>query len=43
MTDVVRYALPFGALGRLIHTAKVQSDVRRIFKYRRARISDLFA
>jgi len=42
MTDIVRYALPFGILGRVVHTAKVRADVRRIFEYRRDRISELF-
>ena len=43
MIDVVRYVLPFGVLGRIVHTMKVQSDVRKIFGYRRQRIEELFA
>ena len=43
MIDVVRYRLPFGFLGRLVHVLKVRSDVRRIFDYRRQRIEELFA
>ncbi len=43
MIDVVRYTLPFGALGRLVHALKVRGDVRRIFDYRRQRIQELFA
>jgi ligand-binding SRPBCC domain-containing protein len=42
MIDVVRYRLPFGILGRLVHALKVQRDVRRIFDYRRQRIGELF-
>lgn len=42
MTDIVRYALPLGMLGRVVHTAKVRADVQRIFEYRRDRISELF-
>jgi ligand-binding SRPBCC domain-containing protein len=42
MTDVVRYTLPFGALGRLVHSLKVRSDVRTIFDYRRKKITELF-
>ena len=42
MTDVVRYALPFGILGRLVHAAKVRGDVWRIFAWRRRRIIELF-
>ena len=42
MTDVVRYALFFGAFGRLVHAACVRADVERIFDYRRRRIHELF-
>ena len=42
IVDVVRYALPFGALGRVVHALKVQKDVRRIFEYRYQRIEELF-
>ena len=42
MTDVVRYILPFGPLGRLVHTLKVRRDVAQIFAYRRKRIEELF-
>ena len=43
MIDVVRYALPFGILGRMVHALKVRGDVRRIFDYRYQRIAGLFA
>jgi ligand-binding SRPBCC domain-containing protein len=43
MIDVVRYRLPFGRLGRLVHALKVRGDLRRIFDYRRERIEELFA
>lgn len=43
MIDVVRYTLPFGVLGRMVHALKVRSDLRRIFDYRRRRICELFA
>lgn len=33
--DRVRYALPFGAVGRLAHTLFVRRDLERIFDYRR--------
>ena len=29
MIDVVRYRLPFGVLGRIVHALKVRGDVRR--------------
>ena len=43
MIDVVRYKLPFGVLGRMVHAMKVRGDVRQIFDYRRQRIHELFA
>ena len=42
MIDVVRYALPFGLLGRIVHTLSVRNQVRTIFDYRRQRIEELF-
>lgn len=42
MTDVVRYTLPFGWLGQMVHRLKVGADVRRIFDYRRMRIEGYF-
>lgn len=43
MLDIVRYRLPFGLLGRLVHELTVAGDVRRIFDYRSERIAELFA
>jgi ligand-binding SRPBCC domain-containing protein len=42
MTDEVRYALPLGVLGSVIHAAVVRSALRRIFDYRFARVRDRF-
>lgn len=42
MIDEVRYALPLGILGRIVHALKVRRDVRRIFDYRRQRIDESF-
>ena len=42
MTDVVRYRLPFGALGRLVHAWIVRRDVAGIFDYRSRRITEIF-
>jgi ligand-binding SRPBCC domain-containing protein len=41
MTDRIRYAMPFGPLGRLAHRLFVRRDLRRIFDYRRERIAEL--
>lgn len=43
MTDVVRYRLPFGWIGRAVRWLKVRRDVEQIFDYRSARINDWFA
>ena len=42
MRDVVRYRLPFGALGRLMNSLLVRRDVQQIFDYRKKRIRELF-
>ncbi len=42
MIDVVRYKLPFGILGRIVHMLMVRGDLERIFDYRRKRIHELF-
>jgi ligand-binding SRPBCC domain-containing protein len=42
MMDEVQYSLPFGILGRIVHSLKVRNDVSRIFDYRRERIDKLF-
>jgi ligand-binding SRPBCC domain-containing protein len=41
--DTVRYALPFGPLGRMVHRVTVARDVRTIFQYREDIIRRLFA
>jgi len=40
MTDIVRYRLPCGTIGRVMHALKVRRDVQRIFDYRRSRIEE---
>ncbi len=40
--DIVRYSLPFGALGRMVHRAMVARDVAAIFDYRDAKIRQIF-
>lgn len=41
MRDLVRYALPFGPLGRLAHAWLVRSELRAIFDFRGRRVSDI--
>ena len=38
MTDIVRYRLPLGIIGRVVHRLKVRRDVERIFDYRAEQI-----
>ncbi len=38
ITDVVRYALPFGPLGRLVHALAVRAALASFFDYRRESI-----
>lgn len=42
ITDDVRYALPFGVLGRFAHALFVRHDLEKIFKHREKIISELF-
>lgn len=42
ITDRVRYALPFGPLGRAVHALAVSKALERIFDYRRVRIEERF-
>lgn len=42
MTDIVRYRLPFGILGWIVHRLKVRRDVEKIFDYRFERIAKFF-
>ncbi len=40
--DEVLYDLPFGPLGKIVHTLMVKSDVEEIFHYRETKIRELF-
>lgn len=42
MRDAVRYALPFGPLGELVHRAFVRRDLERIFDFRHDAIERRF-
>ncbi len=41
ITDVVRYQLPLGPLGDLVHWLWVRHDVNQIFDYRSKRVPEL--
>ena len=40
--DEVRYLLPFGALGRMVHRMQVRNDVESIFAYRHSAVTSVF-
>ena len=42
MRDCVRYALPLGPLGRLVHRRFVRRDLEAIFDYRARKVSEAF-
>jgi len=43
VADVVRYSIPFGPLGELVHRAFVRRDLESIFDYRHEAIARLLA
>lgn len=43
VVDIVRYALPFGPLGRLVHRLQVADDLAKIFNYREQRVRALLS
>lgn len=43
MTDRVRYALPFGPLGRIVHALFVRRRLKQIFDFRRRKVNEIFA
>lgn len=42
MEDIVRYKLPFGILGQLVHPFLVQPKLDEIFEYRKNKLTQLF-
>jgi hypothetical protein len=42
MRDLVHYALPFGALGSIVHQLLVKRELARIFAYREKIVASLF-
>ena len=43
MRDAVRYALPFGFVGRFVHAWVVKTELNAIFDFRARTISDLLS
>ncbi len=42
ISDTVRYALPFGPVGRLVHAVSVRRNVEAIFAYRNEKVREMF-
>ncbi|MBA3815545.1 MAG: SRPBCC family protein [Parachlamydiaceae bacterium] len=42
VVDIIYYKMPFGFLGKVIHSLKVKQDLETIFTYRRAKLEELF-
>ena len=42
MEDIIDYKVPFGILGRLVHPILVKPKLQEIFKYRQAKLIELF-
>lgn len=42
MTDIVRYRIPFGPIGALLHRLRIRRDVEAIFDYRTQAIDRIF-
>ena len=40
--DCVRYALPFGVFGRVVHAFSVRQNVESIFQFREQKVRELF-
>jgi ligand-binding SRPBCC domain-containing protein len=43
MTDTVKYAMPMGLIGRLVHVLFVQRQLESIFNFRRERVEETFS
>jgi len=42
MKDEVKYVLPFGIIGRMIHSLMVRKKIERIFNYRKEILNKIF-
>jgi ligand-binding SRPBCC domain-containing protein len=42
MVDTVNYALPYAFIGRIAHSISVKKELEIMFKYRKAKIEELF-
>ena len=42
MTDILNYAIPYGFIGRLANSFLVESEISKIFNFRKAKVEELF-
>lgn len=42
LIDIIHYKLPFGFLGKMIHSFKVKNDLDKIFSYRKAKLEKMY-
>ena len=42
MTDILNYAIPYGAIGRLANKVLVAKEIQKIFTYREKAIKEMF-
>jgi ligand-binding SRPBCC domain-containing protein len=42
MIDSIYYEMPFGPLGKAIHSLKIKQDIEAIFSYRHAKLKKMF-
>ena len=40
--DIVIYAVPFGIIGKLVHSLYIKSDLNAIFDFRSRKIREIF-
>ena len=39
--DIIAYSIPFGFIGRVVHSIYIKKDLEKIFLYRKNKIADL--
>ena len=42
ISDVIKYSIPLGILGRALHYIWIRNDLNRVFKYRKEVIDKIF-
>ena len=42
INDIIRYSIPLGILGRVLHYFWIRNDLNRVFNYRKEVIDKIF-